>query len=155
MSNSPSGIGMNDYILSNRGDSRPRISLLPAPTSVPASASPTRTDYRSNSGSSRTHSSIQQQQQQSQNQEYRPSQSDISAMQDTPPFKKIRLVNQVQQQVPSSQHNAIAQQQHQIAPAETHVKKHVQLQPLRIDTRVRQDRYKIETKDLEIETVLY
>ena len=141
VSNSPAGLGMNEYVLNSRGD-RPRISLLPAPSSV-SSASPTRADYRSNSGSSsRSHSSIQPPQQ-TQHQDYRPAPSEITSLQDTPPFKKIRLVNpgqqqqQQSQQVPSSQHNAVnVQQQHQMAPVETHIKKNVQLQPLRIDTRV-------------------
>lgn len=131
---------MNEYVLNSRGD-RPRISLLPVPSSV-SSPSPTRADYRSNSGNtSRSHSSIQPPQQ-TQHQEYRPAPTEITSLQDTPPFKKIRLVNPGQQQqqsqhVPSTQHNAAnVQQQHQIAPVETHVKKNVQLQPLRIDTRV-------------------
>ncbi|XP_023245683.1 histone-lysine N-methyltransferase 2D isoform X2 [Copidosoma floridanum] len=142
------GVG-NEYM--SRGD-RPRM-LLTSPVSIPPSASPTApSDYHASAvrNASRcgtggpTILSMQPQ-------EYRPSPVDMAQLQqDSPPFKKIRLV-QPPPQITSSQQ----QQQQSIAQSEcqritgiqeTVKPKPVQLQPLRIDTRPSAGAYTPQTE---------
>ncbi|KAK0098356.1 hypothetical protein PV326_009109 [Microctonus aethiopoides] len=114
------GIGPNEYALNSRGD-RPRISLLP-PASVAPSPSPTSAEYHiAGARNPRLMQPMQTAEQ------YSSRAVEMAALQEAPPFKKIRLGQpQTQQQTCQT-----------ISPAETCIKQeHIQLpQPLRIDTR--------------------
>lgn len=114
------GVGAGEYVVSSRGD-RPRISLL-LPSSVAPAPSPTAPEYHV-SGPRNPRGIMPMQTDQYCNRAV-----EMASLQETPPFKKIRLGQ------PQSQPQC---QNQSLSPAESCVKQeHIQLQqPLRIDTR--------------------
>lgn len=158
------GVGAGgEYVVSGRGD-RQRISLLPAPASIAPAASPTApTDYHAAAAAVARNSRVSAGAPPPpspagllaamQPQDYRPSSVDMaqqqqqSQQQEAPPFKKIRL-GQPTQLVPSTQQHSISGV-NVMSHSEVFrnpvqdtliIKQRVQtpqLQPLRIDTRVR------------------
>ena len=148
--NSQQIVGVGEYVVSGGrgGGDRPRISLLPAPASIPPAASPTApTDYHA--AAAARNNRVTAAGVLAQIQDYRPSSVDMAQMQqqqhqEAPPFKKIRLGPTPQQLAPTQQ-----QQQQQQSIPQTDSQRIVsgqdvmvkskavqQLPPLRIDTRV-------------------